>query len=418
MIGNVSFNACRFLVLVLIARNGSDVLVGAFSAAMVWSAPIINFSMLQLRAAYVADAKGEFSFGTYIVLRRLGMAFALLCFAALLIWRGQRDPDAARFLPLLAAVCFAKIAWAMGEVYWGVYQRTERLDLMAAANAARGVLMLLPFAIALPLLSWTGASADTLYHWMTISCVLYAIGWLAYALLIDRRWAHTLVTLNMSWNWSSISALARHTAPLGIVILIVTACDSFPQMVIDDLGEGAKAALGHYTTMAIFILPLNLLVISMGQGAANRIADAYVTGGARYWRLVAGLVGATGLVGAGVFTTTWLIGDWVLETVYGSTYLAYADVFPTIGLGGGLLLLASIFGLILTATRAFLMQVPVQLAVLGVTITTAWMWIPSDPVNGAAWTFVARSAAHAVLYGILLLVLSFRAGKTPRNSPT
>lgn len=411
MVGNVSFNVCRFLVFVLIARTGSVELVGAFSAAMAWSAPIINFSMLQLRAAYVADAKGEFSFGTYVALRRLGMAFAVVGFIALLIWRGGRDPDAARFLPLLAAVCFSKLTWAIGEVYWGVYQRSERLDLMAAANAARGLLMLAPFVIAMPLLTWLNAHENTLFNWTTIACVAYALGWLGYALLIDRRWAHGLMELSQAWNWSGIVSLARHTAPLGIVILIVTACESVPQMVLDDLGEGAKADLGHYSTMVIFILPINLLIISMGQGAANRIAEAYHESVARYWKLVAGLIGTTTLVGLGVFGVTWLMGDWVLRTIYGEQYVAYAHVFPIIGLGGGLLLLASIFGLILTATRAFLMQVPLQLAVLAVTIAAAWVWIPADPVNGAAWTFVARSGTHAVLYGLLLLMLSLRAGQ-------
>lgn len=414
MFGNVLFNACRFLVLVLLARFGTVDLVGAFSAAMAWSAPIINFSMLQLRAAYVADSRNQFTFGSYVVLRWLGMGGALIGFAALILWRGSRDPQASVFLPLLAAVCFSKIAWSIGEIYWGVYQRTERLDLMAAANGARGVLMLLPFAIILPLLSFSQPTEIGLYFWTTTACIAYGLSWLVYALLIDRRWAHGLATLDHSWTWDSTAKLSLHAAPLGIVILIVTICDSVPQMVLDDLGEGAKKALGYFSAMAYFILPLNLLILSMGQAAANRIAENFGQPKSQYWRLVGGLVMATATIGGGIFLSTWLIGEEILVLIYGNEYRTFAHVFPVIGFGGALLLLASIFGLILTATRAFMSQVPAQLIVLAVTIYTAWIWIPADPVNGAAWTFVARSGTHAALYGILLFWVSLRQEKQNR----
>jgi O-antigen/teichoic acid export membrane protein len=414
VIGNVAFNACRFVVVILLAQFGTVGLVGAFGAAMAWSAPVINFSMLQLRSVYVADTRGDFSFGAYVTLRRLGMGFALLGMVVVLLWRASRDPEAWWFIPLLAAVSFSKITWGLGEIYWGVYQRQERLDLMAAANGWRGLIMLAPFAVVMPVLAWRGVSEGVLFHWTTGLCGVYAVGWLFYAIWVDDRVARGLASLDMSWDWRAISHLARHAAPLGMVILIVTACDNVPQMVLDELGQGAKEALGHYSVMANFILPLNLLVIAIGHGAANRIADSFDRHRARYWRQVAALMGITVVFGLGAILATGLIGEWILVTLYGQAFCEHATVFSIIGLGGGLLLLASMFGLILTATGSFLLQVPVQLVVLVVTIAAAWSWIPQEPVSGAAWTFVARSGVHALLYGVVLILVGL--GKPGRGT--
>lgn len=405
VIGNVAFNACRFVVVILLAQFGTVGLVGAFGAAMAWSAPLINFAMLQLRSVYVADSRGEFSFGTYLTLRRLGMGFGLLGVVVLLIWRASRDPAAWWFVPLLAAVSFSKITWGLGEIYWGVYQRQERLDLMAAANGWRGLIMLAPFVLVMPVLAWNGVSEGVLYHSTAALCGVYAVGWLVYAVRVDQCLASGLSRLDLSWDWQAIGRLARHAAPLGMVILIVTACDNVPQMVLDELGQGAKEALGHYSVMANFILPLNLLVIAIGHGAANRIADTFDRHRKRFWRLLAALVGISALFGLGAILATGVLGEWILVTLYGQAFGEHAEVFPIIGLGGGLLLLASMFGLILTTTRSFLLQVPMQLMVLVVTILAAWNWIPPAPVSGAAWTFVARSGVHALLYGVVLILV-------------
>jgi hypothetical protein len=68
-----------------------------------------------------------------------------------------------------------------------------------------------------------------------------------------------------------------------------------------------------------------------------------------------------------------------------------------------LLLPAALFGTIVTSAQRFWVQVPLQGVILLVMFVVAEMTIPTDPVSGGAWSFVARSATQFVVYGGLLL---------------
>ncbi len=142
-------------MVLLIANYASAEALGAFDASMAWSAPIVTFLMLQLRGAYVADTRHDFSFGTYEALRSVCMAIAAVVLAVLVVWHGFHQPVLA-FTLMLAAVAAGKIVGALGEVRWGVFQQRERLELMGWSQVLRGVAMLAPFAVILPIVGARG----------------------------------------------------------------------------------------------------------------------------------------------------------------------------------------------------------------------------------------------------------------------
>jgi O-antigen/teichoic acid export membrane protein len=416
--GNVFFNACRFVLVVLIVKCTAAEVLGTFDAAMARSGPIITFCMLQLRGAYVADTRRSFSFGTYQALRALGMAVAA---GALLVWvlaRAGHEPAA--FTVIFAGVCAGKVIWSLAEVYWGVFQQQDRMDRMALSIALRGVAMLLPFAVVLPVYAWLVQrgvlSASRLAESVAWATCGYAALWSVVLVAYDRRVVRTASDLDYGWDWARVWRLARHTAPLGVVVLIIAVCDSLPRLVISEQDVRGNELLGYFAGLNNVMLPVQLLVLALGQAAANRLARTFDQDAARFVRLTWQLSLATLALGLVTLVAVAVVGRAGLVWLYAPQYAAYQRELLIVAAGAVLLLLASLFGVISTATRFFWVQVPMQLAVLAVSGLVAWRLIPASPVSGGAWTYVARGGTQCVLYGLLVLGVVRASRKRSRDA--
>jgi O-antigen/teichoic acid export membrane protein len=407
LVGTVVFNLCRFAVVILLAKFADAAVVGAFNGSVAWATPVVAALMLELRAAYVADARGAFTFGTYATLRWLGVAAAAVMLTAIGAWRAAVDPTLAG-IAMFAAVALGRLAWGLGELYWGVYQRHERLDLLARAQIVRGLLMALPFAVLLPLAqtlvnrgTWP---PDAVAGLAAAAAGVYAVGWLAAALAADRPRAIALGPVDAHWDWISVGRLARRTTPLGLVVLIILSCESLPLLVIDALGPGARAQVGYFGVLATAVLPVQLIVVALGQATAARVARYHRDDAGRLIRLVARLVAIAAGLALATLGVAVVLGPWLLRVVFRPEYAAYARELVIVAAGSGLLLLAIVCGVVLTGVQRFWVQVPLQLAVLATTAVAALALIPADPVSGAAWTYLARSVCQCVLYGIAVTI--------------
>ena len=71
-LGAGALNAARFGVIVLLAKFATTEILGQYTFALAVATPVAMFFSLQLRGALVADARGQFSFGTYRVVQSAG----------------------------------------------------------------------------------------------------------------------------------------------------------------------------------------------------------------------------------------------------------------------------------------------------------------------------------------------------------
>ena len=145
LLGNGVFNLCRIGVIVLLAKFAGEAVLGEFNHSVALSAPIVIALALELRSVFVADARESVRLGPFLALRTLGMWVAfgvlLLCTVPYLAGGG----GIALWI-VLAGGCVAKVLLHQADIYWGVYQKAERLDLLAWANALRGIVMFVAFA--------------------------------------------------------------------------------------------------------------------------------------------------------------------------------------------------------------------------------------------------------------------------------
>ncbi|MFH1746427.1 MAG: hypothetical protein ABIG44_05210 [Planctomycetota bacterium] len=397
------FHACQFGVIILLRKFAPAEVLGQVLFSLAIATPVIVFCSLELRGALVADAAGEFTFGTYRRLRSLTVMIAGAILLGMVAWQALTEPRLA-YIIILAGLCAGKLIVSLAEIGWGLFQKRERLDLMATSAAMRGLGMILPFALLIPLCAWWSGSAtatvDQMANSTAFAVVIYVAVSIAILFVFDRRCVAMRPDYDPAWTWRAVGRLARQTFPLGIVLLILHLCNSIPQLVIEHQPNG-KAALGYFGALTFVTMAGNLLVFQAANAGANRLAHYYQTDLAAFLRLGGRLLGLALVVGLLLLGGTLLFGEWLLRVLYRPEDAGYYHEFKIIVAAQCLALLTNVFGVLTTQMRLFWLQVPAQVIVLLCTATAAFLFIPSatNLVYGGACTLLVRSGVHVALYG-------------------
>lgn len=404
--GTSAFHLAQLGVVVLINKFATPDVVGHYFFAMAIAFPLLLLCGLELRAALVADGARQFTVGTYLRLRSLGVTVAGLALAAVLVWHwsAHRDPAA---LLILGGAFAARLAWSLGEVGWGTYQLRERLDLMALSYFLRGLVVIGPFAILLPLAEPLGLATPEQRAAVAIAALwLNATGMLAVHVLFDRPRIVRRGGWDLGHTWRAVRGLALQTLPLGLVALIINLCDSLPRWLFaSPLVTDGHAQLGYFGSLVYVTIAGNLLVTQIATASANRLARSYAESLPRFLRLTMRLVVVALLIAAGMLALAFFVPRTLLRLLYTPDYVQFAPEFRLIIAGHALALLTNILGIAITQMRLYWVQVPAQVVTLVATVVAALVLIPGpQPVHGAAATTVVRAVTQFAVYAPCFLL--------------
>ncbi len=409
------YSACLFLVDVLIAKFASAEIQGQVFLAIAMATPIATFFSLELRGVLVSDANNHFSYGSYQTLRHRMLWVGAVAMGLATLYALRFDTRLPYVL-IFIGICAHKLTWFVAEITWGVFQRRERLDLMAWATSSRGLIMLVPLAVALPLIHAVGGTEQAAAWAVACGMLWTATAWLLMRYALEGRWLRQRTDLDYSTDSAAQSRLFLQALPLGLVALIVPLCESVPRLLVAD---DSREALGYFGAMVRITMIPNLIVIQMGLASSNRIALYYQTDRGRFWRLLAQLGAITLLIGIIFVGAASLAGEWILRIVFTPAYAVYAAEFQIVVLAQALALISNILGVTATQMRLFWLQVPAQVGVLVVTVVAGLLLIPQDPVGGAAKTILIRAAVHVGLYATCMFIGLLRSsGAHEEGSPT
>lgn len=370
--------------MVALAQLGNPEMVGQYALGLALTAPVVLFLNLQLRMVQATDAKRSYIFADYLGLRLLMALLSLLVIAGLTLALGYDAVTAA----VVLLVGLAKAFEAVSDVYYGLFQQRERMDLVSKSLVLRGAGTLLLFVICL------FATGSVIW-----ASAAQAVFWLASLAFYDvkngNRLAHAAPEpfgTKPGFNSDRLWSLARLALPMGIASLLTNLNANVPRYFIEQ--QLSVAELGIYAALAYLWLANQTIINALGQTAASRLAAYYQSSRAHFKKLLVKLA----LMGAGLGTfgvlCVWLFGEWFLRLSYGPEYAAHNDVLLMLMIGSGLSNLSSIFWYGATAARLFKAQVPLFALMTVVVTAVSWLLIPSQGIMGAA---VAMTASYAFL---------------------
>ena len=377
--GNMVYAACQWGMLAAIAKLGSPEMVGQFTLGLAVTAPIIMFSNLQLRSIQATDTKQEYQFRDYLGLRLIATGLAILVTLGI-TWKSGYSWDTTL---VVLGLSLSKAVDSISDVFSGLIQQHERMDLIAISSMLRGLLALAFLAIAVYFTH--SVFLGTLGLSVASAIVLVGYDLPSGALMFRASQPETGNPLTPDWHWGKLQQLLWLSLPLGFTMMLISLNTNIPRYFIDQhLG---KRELGFFAAISYSMVAANMLVNALGQSATPRLAKYYAAGNSRaFGALLFMLVGIGLIIGMiGIFVVK-IGGKEILTILYRPEYAQpqYLEIFLLLMVITAISNVSSFLGYGMTAIRYFSVQLPLSILVTGISAFSCYWLIPNMGLRGAA----------------------------------
>ena len=394
--GNVTYMGCQWGMLVALARLGNPEMLGRFALAFALTAPIFQFSGLQLRGLQATDARGEYSFGEYLGLRWLTVVLSGVAAAGICLAGGYRG----EVLLVTILVAAAKGFEAISDVYYGRMQLKERMDKISRSMIIKGGISLAGLALGVGL---TGS--------LVYGVALLAISWLAVLMFYDIPQGRALTaadSLPICFRTERLWSLARLGLPMGVVMLLLSLEANVPRYFVEwKLGEGA---LGIFAALAALMVAGNAVVNALGQSALPRLAVYAASERRQDFRKLAGRLVGVGIgLGLATMGVAWAAGRPLLSLVYGAEYAAHNETFLWLMGATAVSYCSSFLGVALTALRIFQLQMFLQIGSVALCAILSVMLVGRYGLPGAGIALLGTMAFDLFGRAAILAIASWRS---------
>jgi O-antigen/teichoic acid export membrane protein len=394
-LGHSSYLGCQWLLVYAFAKLGGPDAVGVYALGLAISAPVIMLANMHLRELHASDAGGEYLLRERSALRLAGLGAGLVGIATLC----SLMPWSIAVIGVVLAVAGAKAIESMSELGYGAMQAQRRFRSLAAAQVLRGVVGLA-----------FGVTSFALTQQVLPAVLGVVCGWLLTFCLNDilalRRILGVSDGLFPRCSGKRFWALFRQAAPMGIAGGLNTITLMSPHYAIQFHHDSTH--LGLYVTLGYLLLPINILVLALGQAAVPRFAAAYQRGdGATILRLVSKVAAVAVVVGLGSILLSAVVGSQILLVVYGTAWGDLRPVLVLLAIAGLLQWLATVFGFAVTAMRQLTHQLSIALITCSVSLVGSFALVPTHGLTGAAWSMIITSATLVSGY-LVLFARSYR----------
>lgn len=400
--GNVVYSACQWGMISTLAKLGNAALVGRFALGLAITAPVFMFTNLQLRAVQATDARSEFAFADYFTLRLLASLTGLAAILMIVsVGRYERGTVVVIFL-----VGLSKTIESLSDVIAGLLQKWERLDRVSTSLMIKGGCSLPAFAAA---------------FWLTRNLIAavtaLVLAWLSVLVLYDLRQARRLIHGHdrfFAFRWSRLKTLAVVSAPLGVVMTLISLNSNIPRYLLECYT--GSAAVGIFASLAYLMVASNLVVNALCQSATTRLSSLFSELRIQDFRRLLLKLSAFGvaIVLAGV-PAALVCGRILLTIIYRPEYGNYVSTLALLIAATGTSSTAFFITSGLNSARCFRAQLPVFVASTVTTLVACMVLVPKYRVNGAA-TSLLLSAIVGLLGNLWVLHSILKSIEMPAPS--
>jgi O-antigen/teichoic acid export membrane protein len=400
LLGQGTYLMTQLSTLVALTRLAEVAEVGTVALATSVVVPVFFFFNLNMQVNFASGQGAGFAFRDFRRLLSLSVAagYALILAIALALFEGQA-------LHLLLILGLAKAAESFSELSYGVFQRHERMDLVALSLATRG----LASTAAIWLMLGTGFAVETAFF-------VQMLLWCGLALLFDMATARRLADAGGDSAPASLDRmrrLARSSLMLGVTGLVSALHGNMPRYVI--AATASVLTLGYFTVVAYAMQATVTFFWVMMHSLVARLTSYMEAGDSHALRATLGklLAAVAGFAAVAVGLSLW-IGDPLIAALFGPDYAGLGTLLAVCMLAASLQGVEAAAEAVLVAARRFgrLLALRVMAAALLLACTAAGM--AAGGLIGVAWGIVAAYATHAA---VLLATALRLAGGAARKSP-
>lgn len=375
LLGQAVYSASQWGIVFVLAKLGTETMVGQFTLGLSLTAPIIFFTNLGLRSVQATDARREIPFADYLTLRLICTAIALMVIAGI---AGSYQTETALIIVLIG---LAKAFEAVSDIFFGLQQQHERMDRIGKSIMIEGPITLLVMAV---LMLLTGNIVVAVVG-MVIVWGLQLIFYDLYSgvLIVRAEGQNAGHVLRPRLVWPHLRKLARTALPLGFAAMLISLNFNIPRYFIaQNLGEGQ---LGIFGALAYVMVAETVLINALAQTATPRLAQYVASGEVKlFYRLLWKLVTVGIVIGSAGVLVALIGGRPLLTLLYQPQYAVEVEAFVLLMVAGLLANVASFLNYGMAAVRSFDLQAPLLVVVVVTTVLACAYLIPLLGLKGAA----------------------------------
>ncbi|MEK8211584.1 MULTISPECIES: lipopolysaccharide biosynthesis protein [unclassified Paenibacillus] len=408
--GNLIYSLSQWGMVVLLAKLGSPAMVGQYVLALSITAPVILFANFQLRDFQATDANNQYSFQQYLTLRLLSMTAVFLLILAVTAF----IPLSLNTLLVVWFVCAAKMVESVSDIYFGLFQRNEKMEYVGKSMILKGLSSVLVLGISVYLTQSIAAGALAL-----------ALAWLGILLFYDMKNGAAVLGIRVAARTANgrlssfrsvlgrgeratLKGLLLLVLPLGITAALDFLNSSIPRYFLQHIG--GEEALGYYSAIAYIMMAGGTFVNAMTQASSPRLSRYFRDNLQGFKRLLLQIMGLCLLLGLAGLSAAYFMGEFLLSLLYSSDYAAYNNVFIIIMLASTIWYMTGCLSAALTVSRYIKLQIPVFLLTCITVLAGSILLIPGYGAAGAAWSIcIGMGTRFVCSFALVLHALSRQA---------
>jgi O-antigen/teichoic acid export membrane protein len=389
ILGQVVYVASQFVTLVALTRFATVEEVGIFGIASAVVIPIFFFFDLTMRVNVAASAQSNYSFQDFrtLLLISISVGFGLV----LMLGFTAFDGSARTILLILGATKFAE---SISDFSYGVFQRFDRMGLVAGSLILRSVGGTIFFVLLLA----NGVAVEIAFLGQMIVWGVVAVG-------VDHLRARRLWRDQSGHEGLDIARvvnLAKGSFLLALSGLLSALQGNTPRYVIVWILD--VIALGHFTVVGYAMQAISTVTMAATQSLVSRFSS-FIEEGRRQvlWRTLRKLL--TGLAIFTVFSvgTSILLGDWLVQAIFGPDYVNLGGLLAICVLAASLRAVVLILQMCLLAGRRFKQNLIIRTGTATIMLLSCFVGGMAGGLTGIAWGMCAAFVLH-----IAALVLAVR----------
>ncbi|MCF2947678.1 polysaccharide biosynthesis protein [Paraglaciecola aquimarina] len=394
LVANISLAASNWLILVIIAKQFSDHLLGLFVFALSICSPAFLFASFKIRTLLVVDTKWQFRFEDYATARLLSNAFVTLVLISAVLVNLIHLP-----LYVLALVIIYKLCDAWSEFCQSYMRRVFNYRAASISLTSRsGLTMILVLAF-----SVLSDSFEVLLLVWCVTAVVFAL--IDNFLMLQLTKKHETTTFNYALlidrqAFSNAFKLYRKYLTVACALAISSLFVYLPNLLLS-YQLGLQAA-GQFAAISYFLVAGGILVNSVSQASTPNLARLLKNDNypdfiqlVKKMCLVGLCIGFAGLI------TSFLLGEYFLKLFYTAEIASHYPTLNWVMLAAAVRYIYIFLGTSLAAVQQFHIQTKIYSVGLVTMFFSGFLLIEKHGLVGAAQAMLIATLVELLLFSLL-----------------
>ncbi|MCI2048221.1 MAG: lipopolysaccharide biosynthesis protein [Lachnospiraceae bacterium] len=390
--GNVILSCQSVLMLMILTRTAGLAASGIFTIAYADANLFLNIGKFGMRTYQVSDVDRRFSFRDYIASRRVTTVLMMAVALIYVFWASFANDYPAEKTSIIIWMLIFKAPDAIEDVFYGEYQRRNRLDVAARCMTVRLAVTTLVFGLAIFL------TRDLLQSLICSSAVTYV---LLFLLLFITAAPFSAQSRQKSGT-GNYNTLLKECFPLFAGAFLSLYICFAPRYAIDaTLSDDLQAYYG-FISMPTFVI--GLLNSAVYSPFLYRLSCQWNDGRiARFRKHILMQVGCAAAITAVCMAGAWFIGVPVLSWIYASDISRYRREMMILLLGGGFLGISDFLCAVLVIMRRMSAVLTGYTLVAVPALLCTNVIVRKFGLTGASYTYLVLMAAVCLCFTVTLL---------------